>query len=384
MKYTMKVTAALMAAAMSFSVLGAASAGAVEFTVIDGGNTTNNPSNNTSNNTPPSSAVQPGNTVNNGAIVQNAVPEFFNGCVKLSWTQIPNAANYAVKICNTDGTIIKTYYVNGKYTSVLVPETVFAVEHNKSKDFYACVIALNRGEVDNASTTFYAPSASKFTVKSDMSKYPDYGSAQDVVFLVKDGKLLIKWKNSNDLTGEEKDIFSVNITDRSGNSVFAQSVSACSVEVKGLKDGTDYKVKIYNKTFSAMTVTDYKFVSDVVAKTPGQGSSEKSPQKGTEYTLPAPLSINVKPGDGRLTLSWSGVDEAYAYRVYMYDSATKKYKKYKTVKSPKCTVKGLSNGKTYKFKITALRYDSKTKKYTPGKSTRAVSGTPEKPKKNKQ
>lgn len=377
MKYTMKVTAALMAAAMSFSVIGAASAGAVDFTVVDGSNTTTT--------TPPSNSSTTSTTapVISSSGVQNAIPEFFNGCVKFTWTEVPGAVNYAVKICNTDNTVVKTYYVSNKYTAVLVPETVFDVEHNSKKDFYACVIALKRGESDNAAKTYYAPISSKFTVKSDMSEYPDYGAAQNVAFLVKDGKLLIGWKNPNDFTGD-KDIFAVNVTDQSGKSVFSQNVAACNVEVKGLKDGETYKVKIYNKSFSAMTVTEYKYVSDVVTNTAGQSSSEKPPKKGSEYTLPAPLSINVKSGDGKLTLSWSSVDEAYAYRIYMYDAKTKKYKTYKTTKSTKYTIKGLSNGSTYKFKIAALRYDSTTKKYTPGKATRVISGTPKKPQKNKQ
>ena len=58
----MKITASLMAAAMSVSVLGAASAGAVDFTVV-GGNTTD-----TSNTT--SSASAPKTT----SVVQNAIP----------------------------------------------------------------------------------------------------------------------------------------------------------------------------------------------------------------------------------------------------------------------------------------------------------------------
>ncbi|MGN0637228.1 MAG: fibronectin type III domain-containing protein [Huintestinicola sp.] len=369
MKYTMKITASLMAAAMSFSILGTAAAGAVDFTVEDGGSSG---SSNTSGTLTPSA---PATT---SAVVQNAVPEFFNGCVKFTWTQVPSADKYAVKICNTDGTIVKTYYVDKKYTAVLVPETVFGVDYNSKKDFYACVIALKKGEYDNDLKTFYAPSASKFTIKSDMSEYPDYGAAQNITFMTNNGKLLICWKNPNDFTGD-KDIFSVSVEDRLGKTVFSQTGTSCKAEVKGLKDGETYKVKIYNKSFSAMTVTECKFVSDVVSTSAGQSSSETPPKKGSEYTLPAPLSINVKPGNGKLTLSWSSVDEAYAYRIYMYDAKTKKYKKYKTVKSTKYTVKSLTNGKTYKFKIVALRYDSKTGKYTPGKASRAVSGTPKNP-----
>lgn len=372
MKYTMKITASLMAAAMSFSILGAASAGAVDFTVVggDGSAAGSNTSTNTSGNVTTS-------------VVQNAVPEFFNGCVKLSWTAVPGATAYAVKICNTDGTVVKTYYPTYKYTAITVPETVFAVDYNSAKDFYACVIALKPGESDTETKTFYAPSASKFTVKSDMSGYPEFGAPQNTAFMVKDGKLLISWTNPNDFAGSN-DIFTVSIDDSTGKNVFSKSVASTNIEAAGLKDGQTYTIKIINKNFSAMTSAEYKFVSDVVPKTAGQSSSESSPKKGTNYTLPAPLSINVKSGDGKLTLSWSSVDEAYAYRIYMYDASAKKYKTYKTTKSTKYTIKNLSNGKSYKFKIAALRYDPATKQYTPGKSTRAVTGKPEKPAKNKQ
>lgn len=388
MKYTMKVTAALMAAAMSFSVIGAASAGAVDFNVINGGSSSGGPSNSTpsftpSNSTPNNSSGGAANSSSSGAVVQNAVPEFFNGCVKFTWTAVTGAGNYAVKICNTDGTIVNTYYISNKYNAVIVPETVFGVDYNSEKEFYACVITLKKGESDNPSTVFYAPSASKFTVKSDMSEYPDYGAAQNVTFMVKDGKLLIGWKNPNDFA-ETKDIFNVSISDRSGKNVFSKSTTACNIEASGLKDGETYTVKINNKTFSAMSVSEYKFVSDASAKKPEQSSSEKSPQKDTSKKLPAPLGLKVKSGDSKLTLSWNSVDEAYAYRVYMYDAKTKKYKRYKTVKNTKCTVSGLSNGKSYKFKIVALRYDSSTKKYTPGKYTKAVSGTPKKTQKSKK
>lgn len=370
MKNTMKITASLLAAAMSLSILGTASAGAVEFSVDDGKPATTDP-------------VQKKPDTFISSTVQNAVPDFFDGCIKFSWSPVKGAANYALKICSTDNKILKTYIVSSKQTAVVVPETVFAVDYNSSKDFYACVIALKPNQADASTDVYYAPASSKFTVKYDMSEYPDYGTAQNVAFMVNDGKLLIGWKNPNDFAGT-KDVFSVTVSDRSGKTIFTKDVAACNVEATGLKDGETYTVRINNRTFAAVMSTEYKFVSDLVAKTPGQGSSEKSPKKGTEYTLPAPISISVKPGDGKLTLSWSKVDEAYAYRIYMYDAKAKKYKAYKTVKGTKRTIKELTNGKTYKFKVTPLRYDSKTKKYTPGKSSRAVSGTPTKPKSNKQ
>jgi len=368
MKYTMKITASLMAAAMSVSVLGAAYAGAVDFTVV-GGTTNDTTSSTTTTPTTPSSSV-----------VQNAIPEFFDGCVKLSWTAVPSAASYAVKICSADGTVIKTYYQPYLYTAVVVPETVFNVDHNSEKDFYACVIALKTGETDTVTSSYYAPSASKFTVKSDMSGYPQYGAPQDVALMVNDGKLLISWKNPNDFMNEN-DIFNISVEDRMGKTVFSKSITACNTAAAGLKDGETYTVKIINKSFSAMTSVEYTFVSDLVKKQPGEGSSEKPSKKDVVTVLAAPNSINAKAGDSRITLSWSSVDGADGYRIYIYDSASKKYKTYKTIKGTKCTIKNLSNGKSYKFKVAAVRYNSSTKKYDAGKTSGAASASPKAAKK---
>lgn len=367
MKYTMKITASLMAAAMSVSILGAASAGAIEFTVV-GGNTTG-----TGTTTTTTTA-----TTTVSSVVQNAVPEFFNGCIKLNWSAVSSAASYAVKICTTDGTVVKTYYVSNKYNAVLVPETVFDVEYNTKKDFYVCVVALRTGESDTALTTFYVPTASKFTVNSDMSAYPDYGAPQSVAFAVKDGKLYIGWKNPNDFMNA-RDIFAVSIEDHSGKTVFSQSVTSTNVAASGLKDGETYTVKIINKSFSAMTSTNYTFVSDLAKKQAGESSSETAPKKDSTYRLPAPNSINAKTDDSKVTLSWSSVEGADGYRIYIYDSASNKYKSYKTIKSTKCTIKNLSNGKSYKFKVAAVRYNSSTKKYEAGKTSGTATATPAKP-----
>ena len=373
MKYTMKITASLMAAAMSVSVLGAASAGAVDFTVVDGTTT------GTTSSTTATATTTP--TTPSSSVIQNAVPEFFNGCVKLSWTAVPSAASYAVKICTADGSVIKTYYQSYMYTAVVVPETVFNVDYNSKKDFYACVIALKTGESDNSSSSFYAPSASKFTVKSDMSEYPQYGAPKDVVFFVKDGKLLIGWKNPNDFMNEN-DIFNVSVEDQMGKTVFSKSITDCNTAATGLKDGQKYTVKIVNKSFSAMTSVDYTFVSDLVKKQAGESSSETAPKKDSVYQLAAPNSVNAKAGDSKVTLSWSSVEGADGYRIYIYDSASKKYKTYKTIKSTKCTIKNLSNGKSYKFKVAAVRYNSSTKKYEAGKVSGTASASPKAAKKS--
>ena len=239
MKYTKKITASLMAAVMSCSMMGAA-VSAVDFTIISGtGSST-------------SSGTTGTNTVTTTSAVQNAVTELFDGCVKFSWTAVPGAVNYVVKICNTDGTVIKSCYATNNTTAIVVPENTFDVEYNSKKEFYACVVALKPGETDYFGTTFYAPSASKFTVESDMSKYPKYGAPQNVTFMVNGGKLYIGWKNPNDFASN-KDLFTIDILDGQKKSVFNKTISGNNIEVSGLKDGQKYTVNIFNKSVSYAT-----------------------------------------------------------------------------------------------------------------------------------
>ena len=363
MKYSMKITASIMAAVMAVSSVPFC-AGAVDFIVVDG--------------TTQTSDVVSATT---DKAVQNAVAELYDGCVKLSWAEVPYAGAYAVKICDKDGKVVKSLYVHKKFKAVTVPETVFGVEHNKSADFFACVIALRTGESDNAYTSFYAPETSRFTVPSDMSKFPDYGTAYSISFLVKDGKLLIGWKNPNDFA-EDKDLFSVSVEDESGKTVYTTSTKNTYVEASGLKDNKKYKVKIYNKTQSAMADAEYTFVSDMVQNKPGQSGEDSYVKKTSVTKLPAPLTVKVKNGDKRATISWSKVDGADAYRIYMYDANSKSYKRKATVKGTKYTIKKLTNGKTYKFKVMPVKYDKMTKTYTAGTASKVVKAVPKAPEKS--
>lgn len=53
-------------------------------------------------------------------------------------------------------------------------------------------------------------------------------------------------------------------------------------------------------------------------------------------------------------LKWNKVNGADAYRIYKYDSASKKYVKVKDVKTTSSTISGLSANTTYKFAVAAL------------------------------
>ncbi len=71
--------------------------------------------------------------------------------------------------------------------------------------------------------------------------------------------------------------------------------------------------------------------------------------------LAAPKNFKaVSVTETTIKLKWSKVLKADAYRVFMYNSKTDEYETYKNVTGTNCTVKKLSAGKTYKFKVAAL------------------------------
>ena len=74
--------------------------------------------------------------------------------------------------------------------------------------------------------------------------------------------------------------------------------------------------------------------------------------------LSAPEYLSYTSTSDSITLKWDKVTGADAYRVFMYNSKTKKFEKYKDVKSAVCSVTGLDKGKKYNFKVAALKKSS--------------------------
>lgn len=86
----------------------------------------------------------------------------------------------------------------------------------------------------------------------------------------------------------------------------------------------------------------------------------------------APKNIKVSLKENRVTIKWSAVKGADAYRVYKYDKAKKKYVRVKTVKGTKATVSDLQTGKNYFKIISAVKNNGK---YTNGYSTKRITVT---------
>ena len=70
--------------------------------------------------------------------------------------------------------------------------------------------------------------------------------------------------------------------------------------------------------------------------------------------LAAPTGISGSTTDTTVKLSWKAVSGADAYRVYRYNSSTKKYETLQNVSKTSCKISGLTPDTTYVFKVAAL------------------------------
>lgn len=134
-------------------------------------------------------------------------------------------------------------------------------------------------------------------------------------------------------------------------------------------------------------LTYQKFVPQKLTLTVTKGSSAESFAKknGIAYnyatassdTLAAPDNIKASSTTpNSVTITWDKVSGADAYTVYMYNSTTGKYEKYKTVTSNSCVIKSLKKNTKYKFKIVAL--DKVNGKYKEGEKSDPVAVTTKK------
>lgn len=113
----------------------------------------------------------------------------------------------------------------------------------------------------------------------------------------------------------------------------------CSYTVEGVSGGTyKFRIKSFNKA-SGKTVWGKASKTITVKAAPAEVKKIVAASQTTTS----------------LKLSWEKAEGAKGYRIYIYDSAIKDWKKVKTTSDLSCNVKNLKPGTTYGFKIAAYR-----------------------------
>ena len=148
---------------------------------------------------------------------------------------------------------------------------------------------------------------------------------------------------------------------KSGKYVAFAETMATDCHVSGLSPKTVYRFKV------------------AALKISGRESAEQTRSdeiKVTTKGIEAPSSIYVSVKSDSVTLKWNSSYQAAAYRIYKYNSKKGKFVKYKDVKTTQCTIDGLTEGKTYKFRIAALAKSGE--KYSVQEKSPVITASPEK------
>ncbi|MBQ5316281.1 MAG: fibronectin type III domain-containing protein [Oscillospiraceae bacterium] len=127
-------------------------------------------------------------------------------------------------------------------------------------------------------------------------------------------------------------------------------------------------MKMRNSRFCALVLAAFMSVGYIALP-----SEMTSVSVSAATQLSAPSGLSVKSASGRMSIKWDPVKGAEAYRVYIYDTSARKWKKYKTVTTSVCSLTGLTKGQTYYFVLSAL--DKNDDKYTEGKRTAKIKVT---------
>ncbi len=147
-----------------------------------------------------------------------------------------------------------------------------------------------------------------------------------------DDEINLRWKKVKNADGYQIKIFS------GGEWKGLASTKKNILEVENLAGAKNYKFKV-----RAYVIKNSKRVYGPYSSTL---TASTEPDEVERLKASSVSKTSVK-------LSWSAVKRATKYQVYIYDSAKGKYVRKTTVASTSVTIKGLEEGKTYKFKVRA-------------------------------
>lgn len=148
--------------------------------------------------------------------------------------------------------------------------------------------------------------------------------------------LNVSWSKLTGVTG-----YSIYLYNNStGKYEYYGRTTSTSKKITGLNPGTTYKVKVrgYKKVNGVEYFGKYSDYLKVAT----------NPKKVTNLSSSSKTKNSVK-------LSWKNSSGATGYKIYLYNSNTKKYEYYVTTTSTSKTITGLKAGTTYKIKVRAYK-----------------------------
>ena len=243
--------------------------------------------------------------------------------VTLSWTKSDGADKY----------VVQQYKGRWKDVKELSASTTsYTIKKLKTGESYTYRIkAVEDGALRDTSTA-----SNKLTVTPAVQKVSSFKASQYNYNTVK-----LSWKKQSGVTGYQ--IFQYNAKTKKWSKVKTVSSKYDYAYIKSLKSGTTYKFRIraYLKSGKTYYYSAYSSTASVKAGVPAT-------------TVKTTTSYNA------VKLSWSKVKDANGYRIYRYDSASKKWViAVKSTTKTAYTFKDLKTGTSYSFRVVPYQKVSK-------------------------
>ena len=238
------------------------------------------------------------------------VSEMRDGKIKLSWDSIPNASKYAIALCKSDGSF-NTYTYDCTGTSYEIDE----LENGKAYTF------LVQAYVNGHWNTF--TSDDYLTCKLVPSPEAEAEATGD-------GEVTVSWKA---VAGAERYAVAEKMADGSYRT-YTLDEKGTSFKVSDLANGVTHRFLVQARVDGSWSSTADGYLCSAVP------SGTVRPK------------VSAKAGDGSVELSWGHVPGATRYAVAVRQGSG--YKTYTLgCAEESYTVKGLSNGTSYKFLVQA-------------------------------
>ncbi|MDE6723261.1 MAG: hypothetical protein K2J55_03600, partial [Eubacterium sp.] len=243
-----------------------------------------------------------------------------NGSFKLSWNAIAGADKYEVYAKQADGAykLVKTTADTSFATACAVYGTTYTYK----------IRALRT--IDSQNFFSSDDSSAVSTVNNKRLQTPSLKATVNA-----NGSFTLSW---NKVNGAAK--YGIYCQNADGSYRWVKTVAGASWTTGAAQYGKAFSYKVVAVANKSSVTSEYSNTACV-----------KNNKK-----LQTPSGVQIKTNkNGKFTISWNKVIGADKYEVYVLDSKTNKYKLVKTTSSNKITTGVASKGKTYKYKVRAVK-----------------------------
>jgi len=244
-----------------------------------------------------------------------------NGQVTLSWISVDGATKYCAAMYEDNAYTILDKNITG---------TSFTVTGLTNGKEYKFLVQSYVNKKWSSKDTKYLVSAT-----------PVSAAEPQVTVTEGDGQVTLSWISVDGATK-----YCAAMYEDNAYTILDQNITDTSYTVKGLTNGKEYKFLVQARVNGKWSSKDTKYL---VSATPFT-------------TIP---TVTVTAGDGEVTLSWSSINGAVKYCAALYENSAFTILD-QNITDTSYTVKGLTNGKTYKFLVqsyTNKKWSSKSTKY---------------------